>query len=75
MWIIAALIFVGILFMLIEMLLVPGVGVAGFVGLGSLIGACVYAFLKVNTTTGIVVTVIVLVLLTVMFYFILREKT
>lgn len=75
MWIIAALIFVGILLMLIEMLLVPGVGVAGFAGLASLVGACVYAFLRVSTPAGIVVTIIVMVLLLVMLYFILREKT
>lgn len=75
MWIIAALIFVGILLMLIEMLLVPGVGVAGFLGLTSLAGACVYAFLRVSTPAGLVVTIIVLVLLLVMLYFILREKT
>lgn len=75
MWIIAALVFLGILMMLIEMLLVPGVGIAGFLGLASLAGACVYAFLRVSTPAGIVVTIIVLVLLLVMLYFILREKT
>ncbi|MCQ2177116.1 MAG: serine protease [Bacteroidales bacterium] len=75
MWIIAALIFIGILLMLIEMLLVPGVGVAGFLGLSALAGACVYAFLRVSAPAGIVVTVIVMALLLVMLYFILREKT
>lgn len=75
MWIIAALVFIGILMMLIEMLLVPGVGVAGFLGLISLAGACVYAFLRVSTPAGVAVTIIVVVLLLVMLYFILREKT
>ena len=75
MWIIAALVFLGILLMLIEMLLVPGVGIAGILGLASLAGACVYAFIMVGTPAGLVVTIIVIVLLLVMLYFILREKT
>ena len=75
MWIIAALIFLGILLMLIEFLLVPGVGVAGILGLASLVGACVYSFLRVNTTVGVVVTIGVFVLLLIVLYFMLREKT
>ena len=43
-WITVGLVIVGILLMLVELLLVPGVGVAGFLGLASLVAACWYTF-------------------------------
>lgn len=75
MLIIVSLILLGILLMLVEMLLVPGVGVAGIASLLSLVGACWYSFEKVDTRTGIIVTAIVLVLLIIMLVVILRAKT
>lgn len=75
MLIIATLIFLGILLMLVEMLLIPGVGVAGFLSLTSLAGACWYAFVHVNPLTGILVTIIVICLLAGSLIYILRAKT
>lgn len=75
MLIIVSLILLGIILMLVEMLLVPGVGIAGIAALVSLAGACWYAFTNVNTGTGIVVTSIVVVLLLIMLFIILRAKT
>lgn len=74
-WIIAALIFVGILFLLAEMLLVPGVGVAGFAGILSLAASCWYSFEKVSTRVGLIITVVNIVLVLVMLVIALREKT
>jgi len=75
MLIIASLIFFGILFLLIEFLFTAGFGVAGILGLGSLAGACVYAFLEMSTLAGIVVTACVIVLVVVCIVIILRSKT
>lgn len=75
MWIIASLILLGILLMFVELMIVPGVGVAGILGLASLAGSCVYAFLEMGTSAGILVTAIVIVLLLVMVFWVLRAKT
>ena len=75
MLIIASLIFLGILLMLIEMLLIPGVGVAGVLSLASLTASCWYAFSHMGTKAGIIATLIVICLLIVMLVYILREKT
>ena len=75
MFIIATLIFVGILLMLIEMLLIPGVGVAGFLSLVSLAASCWYAFKFQSPGAGVLVTIIVICLLAAMLVFILRAKT
>lgn len=75
MLIIATLIFIGILLMLVEMLLIPGVGVAGILSLISLIGACFYAFTQIGTAAGLTVTVVVVCLIIAMLMYVLREKT
>lgn len=74
-WIIATLILTGVLFVLIEFLLIPGVGFAGIFGLGCLIGACVYTFLEMSTMAGIIVTAVVLALVVGFLIFALRAKT
>lgn len=74
-WIIVALIFTGILLMFIEMLLIPGVGVAGVLSLVSLIGACWYAFVSVGQLAGIITTAVVALLIVGMLILILRGKT
>lgn len=75
MLIIASLIFFGILLMLIELLLIPGVGVAGFLSLASLVGSCVYAFMYIGAAAGVTTTVVVICLLAATFIYILRAKT
>lgn len=72
---IASLIFLGILLMLIELLLIPGVGVAGFLGLAALVAAPYYAFVHLGTKTGIIITLIILVLIALSIVYILRAKT
>lgn len=72
---IASLIFFGILLLLIELLLIPGVGVAGFLGLAALIAAPYYAFVHLGTESGIIVTAIILILIALTIIYILRAKT
>lgn len=74
-WIIATFILVGILLMLIEMLLIPGVGVAGFLSMASLVASCWYAFDNIGRAAGFITTGIVLVLLALSLAFMLRAKT
>lgn len=72
---IASLIFLGILLILIELLLIPGVGVAGILGLAALVAAPYYAFVHIGTKTGIIVTLIILALIALSIIYILRAKT
>lgn len=74
-WIIVTLILAGIVLMLVEMLLIPGVGVAGILSLASIAAACWYAFKFIGPDTGRWVTLIAAILLAVMLFFILRSKT
>ena len=72
---ILTLILVGVLLLLAEILLIPGVGIAGVLGLVSLIGSSVYAFYVMGMTAGTVVTAVNVVLVVGLTVYILREKT
>lgn len=73
--IIISLVLAGILFLLIEFLLTPGVGIAGIIGLGSLIGSCLYAFLAVDTRVGTITTAAVALLVIATLVWMLRANT
>lgn len=72
---IITLILVGLVLIFAEILLVPGVGIAGVLGLLSMGGSCFYAFMEVGQTTGIIVTVINAVLIVALTVWVLRAKT
>jgi membrane-bound ClpP family serine protease len=74
-WIVVSLLVLGVILMLVEMLLIPGIGVAGFLSLGSLGVACWYAFTAISTTAGWWTSLAAVLLLGVMLFFILRAKT
>lgn len=74
-WITVGLIIAGIVFMLIEMLLIPGVGVAGIFSLAAMAAASWYSFEFISPSAGWWVTVGQLAVLVVMIVFILRKKT
>ena len=74
-WITVGLILVGIILMLVEMLLVPGVGVAGFFSLAAFFASCWYTFARIGDVEGWWVTVFVLLLLVAMTVVILRKRT
>ncbi len=72
---IIVLMLVGILLILAEILLVPGIGVAGILGIASLGGSCFYAFREFGPEAGTVVTVINVVLIVLLTVYVLRAKT
>ncbi len=72
---IISLIIIGVLLLLVEMLIIPGIGVAGFIGLGSLIGACLIAFSQLGNLGGSIVTLITVCLVAGMLIYALRGKT
>lgn len=74
-WITVGLVLIGIILMLVEMLLVPGVGVAGIFSLAVLFSACWYSFDCIGYSEGWWVTAFVLVMLVVMAAVILRKRT
>lgn len=69
------LIIVGVLLLLAEILIVPGVGVAGILGLLSLIGSCVYAFNVFGMTGGTAVVAVNVLLVVGLTAYVLRAKT
>lgn len=72
---IITLILVGIVLILAEILLIPGVGVAGILGLLSLGGSCWYAFYEFGNMTGGIVTGVVALLIVLTTIYVLRAKT
>ena len=69
------LILVGLVLVFAEILLIPGVGVAGALGLLSLGGSCYYAFAQMSTTAGVIVTSVNIVLIVALTVWVLRAKT
>lgn len=74
-WITLGLVLLGVILMLVEMLLVFGIGVAGILSFVSFGAACWYTFAFIGPTEGWWVTSIVLLLLVVMVAVILRGRT
>lgn len=72
---IIVLILVGLVLIFAEVLLIPGVGIAGVTGLLSMAGSCFYAFHEMGTTTGVIITAVNAVLIIGLTIWILRAKT
>lgn len=72
---IIVLILVGLVLLFAEILLIPGVGVAGILGLLSMGGSCFYAFNQLGATIGAIVTAVNAVLIAAMSVWVLRAKT
>ena len=75
MGLIITLILVGLVLIFAEILLIPGVGVAGILGLLSMGGSCYYAFTEMGATAGAVVTAVNAVLIVALTVWVLRAKT
>jgi len=73
--IVVSLILLGLVLLLVELLLVPGVGIAGIAGLCSLGAACWYSWTQFGQTTGLIVTGICAVLVLIILFYVLRAKT
>lgn len=72
---IVTLIIIGLLLVFAEVLILPGVGVAGILGLLSLGGACYYAFTVLGSMAGWIVTGSIAVLLIILTVYSLRANT
>jgi membrane-bound ClpP family serine protease len=75
MGLVISLIIIGLLLVFAEILIIPGVGIAGILGIAAMAGSCVYAFLEIGQTAGIVVTAVNAVLLVLITIWVLRAKT
>ena len=69
------LILIGLVLIFTEILLIPGVGIAGTLGVIALGGASYYAFCELGIMTGYIVTSINVVLLISLTIYVLRAKT
>ena len=72
---IITLILIGLVLLLAELLLIPGVGVAGVLGLAALIGANFIAFFYHPHPVGIIVLLITMVICILGVLYALRAKT
>ena len=75
MGLVITLIILGLLLLFAEILIIPGVGIAGILGLLSMAGSCVYAFMEIGHMAGIVVTAVNVVLVVLLTVWVLRAKT
>ncbi|MBQ6688285.1 MAG: NfeD family protein [Bacteroidales bacterium] len=69
------LILLGLILIFAEILLIPGVGIAGVLGLISIGGSCFYAFNEFGTMIGWIVTGINVLLIVLLAAYTLRAKT
>lgn len=75
MGLVISLIIIGLLLVFAEILIIPGVGIAGILGVAAMAGSCVYAFLEISQSAGVIVTAINAVLLVLITIWVLRAKT
>ena len=75
MGLIITLMLLGLLLVLADILLIPGVGIAGVLGLLAMGGSCAYAFMEMGNMTGIIVTSVNAVLLVALIIWVLRAQT
>ena len=75
MGLIITLIIIGVVLILAELLLIPGIGVVGILGLLSLIGANFIAFFYHSQTVGVIVLILSIVICTLAVSYALRAKT
>ena len=69
------LILVGLVLIIAEILLIPGIGIAGVLGLLSMGGSCFYAFNQLGTNAGVIVTIVNAALIVALTIWVLRAKT
>ncbi len=69
------LIISGILLLGAELIIIPGFGVAGILGIGALAASCWISFAQISTTAGIIVIITNILLVVVSTILMLRSKT
>ena len=74
-WIVILLILVGIALLVIEVLVIPGAGVAGIVGFGVMVAGIWLAYTRIGVTEGNIILIATLVVNIVGITLTLRSKT
>lgn len=74
-FIIAILIIVAIIFMLIELFVIPGISFAGFAAFGCIFYAIYYAFVNIGVAGGIITMIISAILCTIALIWFMKSKT
>lgn len=72
---IITLIIIGQALLFMELAIIPGLGVAGVLGLGAIAGSCYLSFANISTTAGIMIILINIILATIVVMLTLRKKT
>ena len=75
MFLIITLIILGIILLLIEILLIPGIAVVGVLGLASLAGSCYFAFQEYGEVGGVITIAVNILLLVLFTIYSLKSKT
>lgn len=75
MLLIITLIVIGLILLAIEVLIIPGFGFAGILGLLSLVGAAIMGFTMFSTTIGLIVLFAIIFATAISTWLILRSKT
>lgn len=73
--IVAAVILLGILFMLVEIFLLPGISIAGIAGAIFLVGGIVYAYLFLGSTAGNITLAASALAMGSTFFWLLKSKS
>ncbi len=69
------LMIVGLLLLGAELVIIPGFGIAGILGVASVVASCWVAFAQIGTTAGIIVILANIVLVVASTILMLRSKT
>ena len=74
-FLVITLIFVGLLLLAAELVIIPGFGVAGILGVASLVASCWIAFTYISTTAGVIAIAANILLVIVSTILMLRSRT
>ena len=74
MGLIITLILVGILLIIAEIILIPGIFITGLIGLGSLVASCYIGWTEFGQTGGIITILLNIILLSLFVVLALRAK-
>ena len=69
------LIIAGLLLLGAELIIIPGFGIAGILGIASIVASCWLAFAHISTTAGIIVIIVNILLVVATTILMLRSKT
>lgn len=66
---------VGLLLLGAELIIIPGFGVAGILGIAALVASCWVSFVHISTTAGVIVILVNIILVVATTILMLRSKT